>query len=86
AGHNLHSGIFDTSTVRYTPSLVKSKPGLGNQPMLLGIMIDGELRVIYSPYDLEAGWLEVHYPQMRGYESISAQRLGMNMILYMMTH
>ncbi len=86
AGHNLHSGIFDTSTVRYTPSLARSKPGLGNQPHLLGAMMDGQLRVIYSPYDLEAGWLEVHYPQMRGYESISAQRLGMNMILYMMTH
>jgi hypothetical protein len=86
AGHNLHSGIFDTSTVRYTPSLAKSKPGLGNQPTLLGAMMDGELRVIYSPYDLEAGWLEVPYPQMRGYESISAQRLGMNIILYMMTH
>lgn len=86
AGHNLHIGIFDTSTVQYTPSLVKSKPGLGSQPTLLGVMMDGELRVIYSPYDLEAGWLEVHYPQMRGYESISAQRLGMNIILYMMTH
>jgi len=86
ASHNLHSGIFDTSTVQYTPSLAKSKPGLGNQPTLLGAMIDGELRVIYSPYDLEAGWLEVAYPQMRGYESISAQRLGMNIILYMMTH
>ena len=86
AGHNLHNGIFDTSTVQYTPSLAKSKPKFGNQPHLLGAMMDGELRVIYSPYDLEAGWLEVHYPQMRGYESISAQRLGMNMILYMMTH
>ncbi len=85
-GHNLHSGIFDTSTVQYTPSLAKSKPDLGNQPYLLGAMIDGELRVIYSPYDLEAGWLDVPYPQMRGYESISSQRLGMNIILYMMTH
>jgi hypothetical protein len=86
AGHNLHGGIFDTSTVQYCPELAKSKPGLGRQPHLLGAMMEGELRVIYSPYDLEAGWLEVHYPQMRGYESISAQRLGMNIILYLMTH
>jgi hypothetical protein len=86
AGHDLHGSIFDTSTVRYCPSLAKSKPELGNRPALSGVMIDGELRVIYSPYDLEAGWLEVPYPQMRGYESISAQRLGMNIILYMMTH
>ncbi|UCC96437.1 MAG: DUF4159 domain-containing protein [Phycisphaerales bacterium] len=86
AGHGLHGGIFDTSTVQYSPALAKSKPELKSQPYLLGITIDGDLRVIYSPYDLEAGWLEVHYPQMRGYESISAQRLGMNVIVYMMTH
>ncbi|OHB76107.1 MAG: hypothetical protein A2Z25_15795 [Planctomycetes bacterium RBG_16_55_9] len=86
AGHNLHRGIFDTSVVQYTPSLVKSKSELGGQPYLLGVMINGDLRVIYSPYDLEAGWLEVQYPQMRGYESISAQRLGMNIVIYMMTH
>ncbi|MEK7996672.1 MAG: hypothetical protein AAB403_22950, partial [Planctomycetota bacterium] len=75
-----------TSSVQYSPALTRSKPELNNQPYLLGITMDGDLRVIYSPYDLEAGWLEVHYPQMRGYESVSSQRLGMNMILYMMTH
>ena len=86
ADHALHSGIFDTSNVQFSPALAKSKPELNNQPYLLGITMDGDLRVIYSPYDLEAGWLEVHYPQMRGYEPVSSQRLGMNMILYMMTH
>jgi hypothetical protein len=52
----------------------------------LGATIDGDLRVIYSPYDLEAGWLEVPYPLARGYESVSSQRLGMNIIVYLMTH
>ncbi len=86
ADHGLHGGLFDTSSVQYSPALAKSKPELNNKPYLLGITIDGDLRVIYSPYDLEAGWLEVHYPQMRGYEPVSAQRLGMNVIVYMMTH
>jgi len=86
ADHGLHGGIFDTSTVQYSPALAASKPELNNKPYLLGVTIDGDLRVIYSPYDLEAGWLEVHYPLMRGYESVSAQRLGMNVILYLMTH
>ena len=86
ADHNLHNGIFDTSAVQYSPALVKSKPELGSQPYLLGVTMDGDLRVIYSPYDLEAGWLEVYYPLMRGYESISAQRLGINLIIYVMTH
>ncbi len=86
AGHGLYSSLFDVSSVRYSPSLAKSKPELNNKPYLLGVTIDGELRVVYSPYDLEAGWLEVSYPMTKSYESISSQRLGMNMIIYMMTH
>ena len=84
--NDIFSSLFDASTVRYSPSLAKSKPQLNNQPYLLGATIDGDLRVIYSPYDLEAGWLEVHYPLARGYESVSSQRLGMNIIIYLMTH
>ncbi|MHC4167145.1 MAG: hypothetical protein ACYSWQ_09330, partial [Planctomycetota bacterium] len=64
----------------------KSKPELNGQPYMLGASIDGDLRVIYSPYDLEGGWLEVYYPLMRGYETASSQRLGMNIIIYIMTH
>jgi len=86
SGHSLYSSLFDVSTVRYSPSLAMSKPELKNQPYLLGVSIDGDLRVIYSPYDLEAGWLEVDYPMMKGYESVSSQRLGINMIIYLMTH
>jgi len=85
-GNDLFSSLFDASTVRYSPSLAKSKPELNDQPYLLGATIDGDLRVIYSPYDLEAGWLEVPYPLARGYESVSSQRLGMNIIVYLMTH
>jgi hypothetical protein len=84
--NDIFSSLFDASTVQYSPSLAKSKPQLNNQPYLLGATIDGDLRVIYSPYDLEAGWLEVHYPLARGYESVSSQRLGMNIIIYVMTH
>ncbi len=86
AGHSIYNSLFDVSTVRYSPSLAKNKPELNNQPYLLGITIDGDLRVIYNPYDLEAGWLEVYYPMMKGYESVSSQRLGINMIIYLMTH
>ena len=84
--HDLFTGLFDASRVQYSPTLIKSKPELNNQPYLLGASIDGDLRLIYSPYDLEGGWLEVYYPLMRGYETASSQRLGMNIIIYIMTH
>jgi len=66
--------------------LAKNKPELNNRPFLLGVTIDGEVRILYSPYDLEAGWLDAYYPLIRGYEPVGAQRLGMNIIAYIMTH
>jgi hypothetical protein len=86
SGHGIYGSLFDVSKVRYSPSLTKSKSELNNQPYLLGITINGDIRVIYSPYDLEAGWLEVSYPLMKGYESVCSQRLGINIIIYLMTH
>lgn len=98
ANHHLYNSLLTIKAVRYSPVVVKNKPppaaglikpsvaGLKNQPYLLGATIDGDLRVLYSPYDIEAGWLDAYYPLIRGYESIYAQQLGMNIITYVMTH
>jgi hypothetical protein len=86
ARHALYHSLFDIEKVRYSPVLAQGGPLLGQGPHLLGITVAGDLRVLYSPYDLEAGWLPADYPLMRGYESLSAQRLGMNIIVYFMTH
>jgi hypothetical protein len=93
ANHNLYSSFLSIREVGYSPVLAKNKPELKNRPYLLGVTIDGarhtnggqDLRVLYSPYDLEAGWLEAYYPLIRGYDSIGAQQLGMNIIAYVMT-
>ena len=86
ANHNLYNSFLSIRQVTYSPVLAKNKPELKNRPHLLGVTIDGDLRVLYSPYDLEAGWLEAYYPLIRGYDSIGAQQLGMNIITYVMTH
>jgi len=86
ANHHLYNSLLTIREVRYSPVVAKNKPELKNQPYLLGATIDGDLRVLYSPYDLEAGWLDAYYPLIRGYESIYAQRLGLNIITYVMTH
>jgi len=98
ANHHIYNSLLTIKAVRYSPVVVKNKPppaaglikpsvaGLKNQPYVLGVTIDGDLRVLYSPYDLEAGWLDAYYPLIRGYESIYAQQLGMNIITYVMTH
>ncbi len=46
----------------------------------------GDLRVIYSPYDVEAAWLGCDYPLARAYDPRSGTQLGMNIALYAMTH
>jgi hypothetical protein len=85
--HEIYGNLFDVSRVQYTPTLIKDKgKELGGRPFLYGMTFDGKLRVIYSPYDMEAGWNEVRYPLSRGYETDSAKKLGMNVIMYAMTH
>jgi hypothetical protein len=85
AGHNLYHSLFSIREIGYSPVLAKNKPELEDRPYLLGITVGGELRVLYSPYDLEAGWLEVDYPLIRGYQPAGAQQLAMNIITYVMT-
>jgi hypothetical protein len=55
-------------------------------PVLEGIAINGDLRVIYSPLDLEAGWLGCPYPAARTVEPALAMPLGVNLVIYAMTH
>ncbi|MDP6355185.1 MAG: DUF4159 domain-containing protein, partial [Planctomycetota bacterium] len=63
----------------------KARPEL-KTPYFEGITINGDLRVIYSPYDLEAGWQGSEHPLSRGYEPRSALQLGINIVMYAMTH
>jgi len=86
ANHHLYNSLLTIKKVRYSPVVAKNRPELNNQPYVLGVTIDGDLRVLYSPYDIEAGWLDAYYPLIRGYESIYAQQLGLNIITYIMTH
>jgi hypothetical protein len=85
-GHGLFSSLFNIRQVEYSGGLTQANPTLGNHPYLWAIFLGGDLRVLYSPYDLEAGWLPAGYPLMKGYAPASAERLGMNIIAYMMTH
>ena len=48
-----------------TTSLPKPLLPVLNRPMLEGIAIDGDLRIVYSPFDLEAAWQGCEFPQAR---------------------
>ncbi len=85
ATHPLYSSVFKIGEVHYSPAVAAASPDL-KAPALEGIMINGDLRVIYSPYDLEAGWLGCEYPLAKSLDPQSALPLGMNLVMYAMTH
>src|SRR5208283_5101007 len=73
--HPIFSSVSKVTEAKYTPAALARKPGLP-QPYLEGISLNGDLKVIYSPFDLEAGWQAVDYPLASAYEPNSALQLG----------
>ena len=59
--HPLYQAVFPVDTVRYTPAVLSRDATLA-APRLEGVTINGDLRVIYSPFDMECAWLGIEYP------------------------
>lgn len=81
----LYKMPFAIRTVDYSRLLKASDPS-ANAPSLLGILIDGQLGVIYSPVSLSNGWEQLTYVYNRGYGDSDALRLGVNAFAYALTH
>jgi len=56
------------------------------QPEVFGIHVNGSLSVIYSPYDLSAGWGKAIAPYALGYEAADATALGLNVLFHAVAH
>ncbi len=84
ADHPIYRAAFTVDTPGFSPESAAASQS--PVPVLEGITLRGDLRVIYSPYDLEAGWLGCPYPAAKTYESAVAMPMGVNLILYAMTH
>ncbi len=81
----LFSSVFKMTDANYTPAALAANPGL-DQPHLEGISLHGDVKVIYSPFDLEAGWQGMDHPLAKAYAPDSALKLGINIVMYAMTH
>ena len=55
-------------------------------PELYGIELNGAMAVIYTPYDMSAGWERAIAPYALGYEPADAMALGVNVLYYAVTH
>ncbi|MCZ7647501.1 MAG: DUF4159 domain-containing protein [Planctomycetota bacterium] len=85
AGHEIFSTRYRIQKASYTPAVQRLQPKL-DTPALEGLQLDGDLRILYSPYDLGGGWQGDEHPQAKGYSRLDALRLGVNLVVYAMTH
>jgi len=83
--HSIFSDVVSVQSANYTPA-VAMRYGPLNTPRLEGITLGGDVRVIYSPIDLEAGWEPTEYPMAIAYRPDTAVPLGMNILMYAATH
>jgi hypothetical protein len=81
----LFNSVFKLAAAAYTPAAAAARPGL-TQPYLEGISLHGDVKIIYSPIDLETGWQGLNPPLARAYQPDDALKLGVNIIMYAMTH
>jgi hypothetical protein len=83
--HPMFNTIYHISDANYTAAALAQRPDLSS-PYLEGIWRNGDVKVIYSPLDLETGWQGMEHPLARAYQPDSAMKLGVNIIMYAMTH
>ena len=81
----IFSDVVPVQAADYAPA-VAMRYGPLKTPKLEGITLGGDVRVIYSPIDLEAGWESTEYPMALVYRSDTATPLGMNILMYAATH
>jgi hypothetical protein len=83
--HPMLSFIFDTKQVDLSP-LARQMFGPTTAPQIEVIEVDGTLPVIYSKLSLSAGWEQLPRAYNVGYSDEDALKLGVNVLMYVVSH
>jgi len=75
----------DVRKVGVTPMLQQDLGQTTIAPKLEGVEMNGHYVVIYSPFGMAGGWEMSQSPYARGYDDVSALRLGQNILMYAVT-
>ena len=86
ADHPLLKFIYDTTKVKLAPMAAQELGADTMQPDLEVIQIDGQIRVIYSPLSISAGWEQLPRAYNKGYADDDALKLGVNIFMYAVSH
>jgi hypothetical protein len=84
-GNVIFSMPNDVQKVGVTPVLQQALGTAVTNPRLEGVEVNGHIAVIYSPYGMAGGWEMSQSPYARGYDDVSSQRLGQNILMYSVT-
>jgi len=84
------TGLFkepnNIAAVGVTPALMQETSQARTEPVLMGIEIQGNFGVIYSPLGLAGGWEMSQSPYARGINDVGAIQMGQNVLMYSVTH
>jgi hypothetical protein len=83
--HPLYTYIHDVRRVTLAPLAQQLLPTVST-PQLEVIEVDGLLPIVYSPLSLSAGWEQLPRAYNKGYADADALRLGVNLLMYVVTH
>ena len=84
--HPIYSGKVGTpiSTVAYSSAVKTESPDLA-RPVLYGLVRNGHLVIVYSPYGMAEGLDGLKTYGARAYAPEDARRLALNILLYALT-
>jgi len=85
ADHPIMSFVNDTKRIQLAPLGKALLPAI-NSPQLEAIEIEGVLRVVYSPLSMSAGWEQLPRAYDKGYADSDALKLGVNVMMYVVSH
>jgi hypothetical protein len=85
ADHPLYNFLYDVRHADLAPLGQQLLPQL-HSPRLEVIEQDGLLPVIYSPLSMSAGWEQLPRAYDKGYADADAVKLGVNVLMYVVSH
>ena len=85
AGSSVFRTPNDVSRVGVTPMLQQDLGQPVIAPRLESVELNGHCAVMYSPFGMAGGWEMSQSPYARGYDDVSSQRLGQNILMFSVT-